>query len=93
MRQPAGIHTQNHVGYSTSGTVALYPNTNTIIKFPHSAEGEDDIFGTWTYYQREKEVYERLIALGRPATILKSTDVDISTFSRRKGNLYSLFVQ
>jgi serine/threonine protein kinase len=70
MRQPAGIHAQNHVGYGTSGTVALYPNTNTVIKFPHSAEGEDDIFGTRTRCQREKEVYERLAAPGRPATIL-----------------------
>jgi hypothetical protein len=49
MRQPAGIHAQNHVGYSTSDTVALYPNMNTVIKFPYSAEGEDDIFGTWTH--------------------------------------------
>ena len=70
MRQPAGIYAQNHVGYGTSGTVALYPNTNTVIKFPHSAEGEDDIFGTRARCQREKEAYERLATPDRPATIL-----------------------
>lgn len=70
MWPPAGIYAENHIGYGTSGAVALYPNTNTVIKFPHSAEGEDDILGSRTRCQREKEVYERLAAPGRPATIL-----------------------
>lgn len=42
MPQPAGIHAEDLVGYGTSGAVALYPNTNTVIKFAHSGEGEDD---------------------------------------------------
>lgn len=70
MWPPAGIYAENHIGYGTSGAVALYPNTNTVIKFPHSAEGEDDILGSRTRCRREKEVYERLAAPGRPATIL-----------------------
>jgi hypothetical protein len=46
IQQPAEIHAQNHISYSTSGIVALYPNTNTIIKFPYSVKEEDDIFNT-----------------------------------------------
>jgi serine/threonine protein kinase len=70
MPQPAGIHAENVVGFGTSGMVALYPNTDTVIKFPHSAEGEDDILGTRPRCQREKEAYERLATPGRPTTIL-----------------------
>jgi hypothetical protein len=50
--------------------VALYPNINTVIKFPYNTEGEDDIFGTRTRCQREKKIYKRLTASGRSATIL-----------------------
>lgn len=48
----------------------LYPNTITVIKFPHSAEGEADILSSRPRCQREKEAYERLAAPGRPTTIL-----------------------
>ncbi len=70
MPQPAGIRAEDHVGYGTSGTVALYPDTNTVVKFPHSAAGEDDILGARPRCQREKEAYERLATPGRPTTIL-----------------------
>jgi hypothetical protein len=71
MLQPAGIHTEDLVGYGTSGAVALYPNTNTVIRFAHSDEGEDDILGTRPRCQREKEAYERLATPDRPTTISK----------------------
>ena len=51
--------------------MALYPNTNTVIKFAHSDEGEDDILDTRPRCQREKEAYERLATPDRPTTILK----------------------
>lgn len=70
MPQPAGIHAEDVLGYGTSGMAALYPNTRTVVKFPHSAEGEDDILGTRPRCQREKEAYERLATPDRPTTIL-----------------------
>jgi hypothetical protein len=69
MPQPAGIHAENVVGFGTSGMVALYPNTNTVIKFPHSAEGEDDILGMRPRCQRENKAYDLhtpLICLEQP---------------------------
>lgn len=58
MPQPAGIHAEDHIEYGISGTIALYSDMNTVIKFPHSAEEEDDILSTQPYCQREKEAYK-----------------------------------
>jgi hypothetical protein len=70
MPLPAGIHAEDLVGYGTSGAVALYPNTNTVIKFAHSGEGEDDILDTRPRWQREKEAYERLATPDQPLDLL-----------------------
>lgn len=64
---PPGISIQDIKGYGTSGMAALIPNTQTIIKFPVTAEAEER-----ERCDREKSVYQlfQSSSYGRPSSLL-----------------------
>lgn len=64
---PSGIGIQDIKGYGTSGMAALIPNTQTIIKFPVTAEAEER-----ERCDREKSIYElfQSSSYPRPSSLL-----------------------
>ena len=40
---PSGIPVENIPRFGTSGVVALYPGTRTVVEFPHNTEADDEL--------------------------------------------------